>query len=178
MKLFFLILKDYLIYDNHIDFYNKFAGIMAMNNTIHQKQVSQVVKDFITDDMYNKRNTIISLLIKSRNYENQYLAYLLYDLLSNDSNGNIDTQEQTMLFDSFPWPLKQCFKQHPYYVQKAIEQQTQTNNKLHTHTHTLTATVPPRKHSQEQTSYPPTRAGEGGKTELAVVWVSVCVYEC
>ncbi len=105
-----LILKDYLIYDNHIDFYNKFAGILTMNNTIHQKQISQVVKDFITDDMYNKRNTIISLLIKSKNYENQYLAYLLYDLLSNDSNGNIDTQEQTMLFDSFPWPIKQCFK--------------------------------------------------------------------
>ena len=81
-----------------------------MNNTIHQKQISQVVKDFITDDMYNKRNTIISLLIKSKNYENQYLAYLLYDLLSNDSNGNVDTQEQTMLFDSFPWPIKQCFK--------------------------------------------------------------------
>jgi hypothetical protein len=106
-----LILKDYLVYDNHIDFYNKFAGIMAMNNTIHQKQVSQVVKEFIIDDMYNKRNTIISLLIKSKNYENQYLAYLLYDLLSNDSNGNVDTQEQTLLFDSFPWTIKQYFKQ-------------------------------------------------------------------
>jgi len=105
-----LILKEYLIYNSHIDFYNKFAGIMTMNNTIHQKQISQVVKDFVSDDMYNKRNTIISLLIQSKNYENQYLAYLLYDLLSNDSNGNIDTQEQTMLFDSFPWPLKQCFK--------------------------------------------------------------------
>ena len=120
-----LILKDYLVYNNHIDFYNKFAGIMAMNNTIHQKQVSQVVKDFITDDMYNKRNTIISLLIKSRNYENQYLAYLLYDLLSNDSNGNIDTQEQTMLFDSFPWPLKQCFKQA---MKKTIQYTNELSN--------------------------------------------------
>jgi ATP-dependent Lon protease len=120
-----LILKDYLIYDNHIDFYNKFAGIMTMNNAIHQKQISQVVKEFIIDDMYNKRNTIISLLIKSKNYENQYLAYLLYDLLSNDSNGNIDTQEQTMLFDSFPWPLKQCFKQA---MKKTIQYTNELSN--------------------------------------------------
>jgi ATP-dependent Lon protease len=75
--------------------------------------------------MYNKRNTIISLLIKSKNYENQYLAYLLYDLLSNDSNGNIDTQEQTMLFDSFPWPLKQCFKQA---MKKTIQYTNELSN--------------------------------------------------
>jgi ATP-dependent Lon protease len=61
--------------------------------------------------MYNKRNTLITLLIRSSNYENQYLAYLLYDLLSNDSNGNVDTREQTLLFDSFPWTIKQSFKQ-------------------------------------------------------------------
>ena len=105
-----LILKDYLIYDNHNDIYSKFAGFLTMNNTIHQKQISQVVKEFISDDMFSKRNTIISLLIKSSSYDNLYLAYLLYDILSNDSNGNVDTQEQTELFDSFPWSIKQCFK--------------------------------------------------------------------
>jgi hypothetical protein len=36
---------------------------------------------------------------------------LLYDLLSNDSNGNVDSREQTLLFDSFPWNIKQYFKQ-------------------------------------------------------------------
>jgi hypothetical protein len=34
----------------------------------------------------------------------------LYDLLSNDINGNIDSEEQTILFDSFPWNIKQVFK--------------------------------------------------------------------
>ena len=53
------------------------------------------------------------------------MAYLLYDLLSNDSNGNIDTQEQTMLFDSFPWPLKQCFKQA---MKKTIQYTNELSN--------------------------------------------------
>jgi ATP-dependent Lon protease len=120
-----LLLKDYLIYDSHIDIYNKFAGLLTQNNDIHQKQISQLVKEFISDDMYNKRNTLITLLIKSSKYENQYLAYLLYDLLSNDSNGNVDTQEQTILFDSFPWSIKQCFKQA---MKKTIQYTNELSN--------------------------------------------------
>ena len=120
-----LVLKDYFVYDSHIDVYNKFAGILTLNNTIHQKQISQVVKEFISDDMYSKRNTLISLLVKSSNYENQYLAYLLYDLLSNDSNGNVDTQEQTSLFDSLPWFIKQCFKQA---MKKTIQYTNELSN--------------------------------------------------
>jgi hypothetical protein len=106
-----LMLKDYLIYENEHDIYNKYIGCLTHNNGLKLKQISQTVKEFITDDMFNKRNTLMNLLIRSHNYDNQYLAYLLYDLLSNDSNGNVDTQEQTILFDSFPWPIKQYFKQ-------------------------------------------------------------------
>jgi ATP-dependent Lon protease len=106
-----LNLKDYLIYENEYELYAKYTGYINQNQKIIQKQISHVVKEFISDDMYVKRNTLIHLLIFSSNYENQYLAYLLYDLLSNDTNGNIDTQEQTILFDSFPWCIKQFFKQ-------------------------------------------------------------------
>jgi len=106
-----LILKDYLIYETEHEFYSKYLGYISQNNVLRLKQVSQAVKEFVTDDMYNKRSTLINLLIRSSNYENQYLAYLLYDLLSNDSNGSVDTYEQTILFDSFPWAIKQYFKQ-------------------------------------------------------------------
>ena len=106
-----LMLKDLLIHENHNEIYNKFAGSSTQNNLLKQKQISQAVKEFLSDDMYNKRNTLMNLLVRSCHYENQYLAYLLYDLLSNDLNGNVDTQEQTILFDSFPWSIKHSFKQ-------------------------------------------------------------------
>jgi hypothetical protein len=106
-----LLLKDFLVYENEHDIYTKYAGCMSQNNTVRQKQISQAVKEFISDDMYNKRSVLINLLVQSSNFENQYLAYLLYDLLSNDSNGNVDSREQTLLFDSFPWNIKQYFKQ-------------------------------------------------------------------
>jgi hypothetical protein len=106
-----LTLKDLLINSNTRDFYNKFVSMISQSNLIKQKQISQAVKEFISEDTYSKRNILITLLIRSSNYENQYLAYLLYDLLSNESNGNVDTQEQTILFDSFPWYIKNSFKQ-------------------------------------------------------------------
>jgi len=120
-----LILKDYLIYESEHDIYTKFVGYISHNNRNIQKPVSQLVKEFIADDMYIKRNTLINLLVFSSNYENQYLAYLLYDLLSNDTNGTIDTQEQTILFDSFPWSIKVLFKQS---MKKTIQYTNELSN--------------------------------------------------
>jgi ATP-dependent Lon protease len=120
-----LMLKDYLICENEKDIYNKFVGTNTQNNLIKQKQISQTVKDFISDDIYNKRNTLLNLLVRSYHYENQYLAYLLYDLLSNDANGNVDTQEQIILFDSFPWSIKQLFKQA---MKKTIQYTNELSN--------------------------------------------------
>ena len=105
-----LNLKDYLIFEPH-EIYSKYAGYLSNLNTIRQKTISQVVKEFITSELYIKRSIIMQLLIKSDDYDNQYLAYLLYDLISNDTNGIIDSQEQTTLFDSFPWSIKQYFKE-------------------------------------------------------------------
>ena len=85
-----LNLKDYLIYEPH-DIYLKWAGYISNLNTIKQKHITQMVKDFIVTDLYLKRLIIIQLLLNTDNYDNQYLAYLLYDLLSNDKNGIIDS---------------------------------------------------------------------------------------
>jgi ATP-dependent Lon protease len=104
-----LNLKDYLIFEPH-EIYSKYAGYLSNLNNLRQKTISQVVKEFVASDLFMKRLTIIQLLVKTDNYDNQYLAYLLYDLLSNDANGSVDTQEQTILFDSFPWLIKQYFK--------------------------------------------------------------------
>ena len=105
-----LILKDYLINNSYIGIFNKFAGYLSQNNNLKQKTIAQTIKEFISDELFSKRNTIIQLLIKSENYENQYLAYLLYDILSSDTNGNVDTQEQSVLFDSLPLLVKQYFR--------------------------------------------------------------------
>uniref|UniRef100_A0A6C0D987 Lon proteolytic domain-containing protein n=1 Tax=viral metagenome TaxID=1070528 RepID=A0A6C0D987_9ZZZZ len=105
-----LFLKDLLINNTNKDYYDKFAGYLSQNKILKQKTIAQTVKEFIADDLFSKRNTLLYLLIKTDNYENQYLAYLLYDLLSNDVNGTVDSEEQALIFDSFPWNIKNVFK--------------------------------------------------------------------
>jgi len=108
--IFSVTLKELIVYST-TELINKYQGYLSQVLLIKQKPISQVVKEFINSDLYGQRNTLIQLLLKSDEHEYQYLAYLLYDLLSNDSNGTIDTTEQTLLFDSLPWKIKSFFKE-------------------------------------------------------------------
>jgi ATP-dependent Lon protease len=105
-----ITLKELIVYSTS-ELINKYQGHISQILLIKQKPIAQVVKEFINSDLYGQRTTLIQLLLKSDEHEYQYLAYLLYDLLSNDSNGNIDTSEQTLLFDSLPWKIKSFFKE-------------------------------------------------------------------
>jgi endopeptidase La len=105
-----LTLKDLLVYNNE-ELYNRFAGYITQINLIKKKSIANIVNEFINNDLYSQRKMLIELLIKSNDHEFQYLSYLLYDILStNDINGNLDTQEQTLLYDSLPWNVKKFFK--------------------------------------------------------------------
>lgn len=104
-----LTLKDLFVYNNQ-ELYNKFIGYMTQTEFIKQKTISNITRDFITSDLFLQRNMIIQLLIKSSDLEYQYIAYLLYDLLSSDTNGVIDTTEQSKLYDSFSWNIKKFFR--------------------------------------------------------------------
>jgi len=123
-----LNLKDYLIYESSL-IYSKYIVHLRDIKVFTQKSIAQLIKDFMAADLCAKRSTIIQLLIHSNKYDNQYLAYLLYDLLSNDTSGtgntNIDTQEQTILFDSFPWSIKFFFKEA---MQKTIQYTNELSN--------------------------------------------------
>jgi endopeptidase La len=105
-----LTIKEYLIYSNS-ELRERYTGYITKVKLIKQKTISQTIKEFINDDMYAQRTTLTQLLMHNTNPEFQYLAYLLYDLLSNDNNGTVDTTEQTLLYDSLPWRIKKYFKE-------------------------------------------------------------------
>ena len=118
----FLTLKDFLILNNN-EIYSKYISILTQNNFYKQKNISQIVNEFLNSDLYVQRNILINLLVKSNDNEYQYMSYLLYDLLSNDNQSSIDTIEQTMLYDSLPWHCKVYFK-------NAMKQTISYTNKL------------------------------------------------
>ena len=118
-----LIMKDYLI-NSANDLYLKYCGYNSNLNLYNSKTIQEIVKEFISSSLYVKRNILIQSLIKIDRYDNQYLAYLLYDLLSNNVNTDIDTKDQMIIFDSFSWIAKKYFKDS---MKKTIQY---TNNLL------------------------------------------------
>jgi ATP-dependent Lon protease len=104
-----LTIKELLVY-NIAELHDRFVGHMNQVILIKQKSIAQVTKEFVSSELYTQRTMIIQLLLRSKDYEYQYLAYLLYDLLTNDNNGSVDTHEQTLLFDSLPFSVKKYFR--------------------------------------------------------------------
>jgi ATP-dependent Lon protease len=102
-------LKELLVYNNE-ELKQRYIGYINQTKLMKQKTISQLVKEFLSNTLYGQRTTLIQLLIKYSDPEFQYLAYLLYDLLSNENSGSVDTFEQTLLFDSLPWTTKKYFQ--------------------------------------------------------------------
>jgi hypothetical protein len=71
------LLKDFLINNKNVDYFNKYEEYNSEYKLIKQSNIPQTVKTFLENDLFNKRTTLLNLLIHSTNYENLYLAYLL-----------------------------------------------------------------------------------------------------
>ena len=104
-----LTLKDTLVFSND-EIYSKYVSNISFTNSIKQKQTSQLIKEFMNTDLYSQRSMLIQLLLKSHEHEFKYLSYMLYDMLSNEINPQVESNDQTALFNSLPWNLKLYFK--------------------------------------------------------------------
>ncbi len=104
-----LSLKDMLINSDEV-LINNYINVMLKVDEINKMILSETIEEFMSDSLFNQRGLLIKLLIKDT-AECKYLAYLLYDLLSNENNGIVDTYEQTLLYDSLPWVLRVYFNE-------------------------------------------------------------------
>jgi hypothetical protein len=104
-----LTLKELLVFSND-EIYSKYLSSVQFITTSKQKQTSQLIKEFMNADLYSQRSTIIQFLYKSNEHDIRYLSYLLYDMLSNELNPQVESNDQIVLFNSLPWNAKQYFK--------------------------------------------------------------------
>ena len=102
-------IKDLLIYSDN-ELFEKYIGMKIQLDLLINKDLNTIVQEFLGSNLYQQRNTILYFLLNNNNHELQYIAYLLYDLLSNDTVNSSDTHDQKMLFDSLSWNSKKCFK--------------------------------------------------------------------
>ena len=104
-----MTLKETLIY-NLDEVKYRVDGFLTYYKYIVSIPLAKIAQDFVTSELYEKRQILIKLLLYSNNIEHHYIAYLLYDLLSNDNDESIDSLQQELLYDNLPWKIRQGFR--------------------------------------------------------------------
>lgn len=106
-----MTIKDSLIYGND-DFYKRHISVLTEVNYVKFNKLTTTLRKFLDADVYSQRAMLTNLLIYNLEYDIQYITYLLYDLLSaRTPTGTMDSGDQQMIYDSFPWKVKLYFKE-------------------------------------------------------------------
>jgi ATP-dependent Lon protease len=107
-----LCVKDILVRGNE-DIFKKNIFIQNFIKTLKTTKLEVITKKFILLNNFAKRNELMDMLLCIKDSEIQYLAYLLYDLLTNIESNNDDfndSTDQIEIYNSFSWRTKNKFK--------------------------------------------------------------------
>ena len=103
-------IKDILIYGND-DIYKKQLHVMSDVNSVKYNKLDITIKKFLESDIIAQRSLLIHLLLYNKDYNIQYITYLLYDLTIVHSNHeNIDSIQKKILYNYLPLKIKSYFK--------------------------------------------------------------------
>lgn len=116
-----MTLKDVLI-NGDSDVYKRNAAISALASATRTDKLEKTIKKFTSMEVFEQRNILIDLLTYSDDGELKYITYLLYDVIT---VSNSDSNEQAMIYDSFPWAVKRYFKDAMKYTMNYTHQITQ-----------------------------------------------------
>ena len=103
---------------NSLTFKDILFQVFTEINIVKNNKLDITIKRFLEMDLYSQRNMLVNLLLFNKEDEILYICYLLYDLISVNSSENMDTVEQTMIYDSLPWKIKSYFKNAIKYTMK------------------------------------------------------------
>jgi hypothetical protein len=107
-----LSLKDLLVFGDE-DIFKKYMNIFTDVAFIKTNNLETIIKKFAEMDAIMQRNMLINLLCYNDDSV-KYITYLLYDLITSNNHeqkpGETDSKEQALIYESFPWNVKQFFK--------------------------------------------------------------------
>jgi len=101
-------LKDMLVYSEN-DIKKQVIEVLTEVKIVSNAKIEPYSETFIEQDMYSQRKVLMNLMMNHTNTDILYIFYILYDLIS-VSNSNTYDNEKHILYDSFPWKLKQQLK--------------------------------------------------------------------
>lgn len=114
-----MTLKDYLVYGNE-DIYKKHILIQHDVKNVKINKLETTIKKFIDLETIAKRDLLVNLITYGKDDNVKYITYILYNIL-NVNNKELDSIEQSLIYDSLPWKTKQHFKDVMTVVSECTE---------------------------------------------------------
>jgi len=107
-----LSLRDYLLYGTN-DISDKYKSALNDIEYVKNTNIDSVVQKFKDMTLLKKRTMLLHLILYNSDHEIQYIAYMLYDILSinRSSMEHVDSEDQIKIYDSLPFTIKKYFKE-------------------------------------------------------------------
>jgi len=102
-----LSLKDIILYGD-TDIQKKVNEVNVDIKRLKQTNMDTFIKQYLDLNTYTQRCMLLNLLLYVENPEIEYMTYMLYDILNSASK--YTTDEQTLIYNSFPWKIRNKIK--------------------------------------------------------------------
>jgi len=125
-----LTIKDILVCED-ADVLKKHKDWMADVEYVKKTHIDIILKKFQDMDYVNKRKFLIHLLLFNDDTQIKYIAYMLYDVLGSNTkpHDSVDNTIQKLIYNSFPWLIKQYFKESmTHTLQYTVDALDSTNS--------------------------------------------------
>lgn len=101
--------KELFVY-THEDVYDVYMGYLSNISSVKSKILSKLTREYLSYDLFEQRLILLQLLLDENDNEGQYIAYLLYDMLSTETKSEGENELQTKIYNSFPPCIQLNFK--------------------------------------------------------------------
>ena len=102
-------LRDFLVLTNSEIVDTVLKGYHKLQN-LKEKTISSLVKEFLGAEIHVQREILTLFLLVKDNLEVQYLAYLMYDMISNESYLLKPQPLAEQVYNSLHWSVQRIFK--------------------------------------------------------------------
>lgn len=117
-----ITIRDFVLHINSVLVEKCLLAYTELQN-LKKKTISCLVKEFLLSDFIKKRDILTLFLLMKDDVDTQYLAYLMYDMITNESYLLKPQPLAEQVFNSLHWSVQKLFK-------VAIKKINKSTNKL------------------------------------------------
>ena len=102
-------LRDFIV--NNVEvLIEKCSMAYDVLQSLKKKTISNLVKEFLSYEVYKQRDILTLFLLMKDDIDTQYLAYLMYDMISNESYLLKPQPLAEQVYNSLHWSVQKLFK--------------------------------------------------------------------